>query len=167
MSVDSRLRSARSRQMSSRRVAWIGGFLIAMIVAMAAFDIVRSYRVAIEETGRELETQARIIAEQTARSVQAVDFVLRHIADEFRQGRLTKLSPAEMHAYLNEQAVGLVQIDGFEMHDAKGDALAISWMPPELKSTLRALKGSAPCETTRMPVSSSVMRRAVRPIRSG
>jgi PAS domain-containing protein len=130
MSVTSGLLSTTSRHMSSRRVAWIGGLLIAIIVAMAAFDIVRSYRVAIEETGRELETQARIIAEQTARSVQAVDIVLRHIADEFRRGRLTKLSPAELHAYLNEQAVGLVQIDGFAMHDARGDALAISWMPP-------------------------------------
>ena len=111
-------------------MAWIGGLLIAIIVAMAAFDIVRSYRIAVEETGRELETQARIIAEQTARSVQAVDIVLRHIAAEFRRGRLSRLSAAELHAYLNEQAVGLVQIDGFAMHDAKGDALAISWLPP-------------------------------------
>ena len=59
---------------------------------MAALDIVRSYRTAVEETGRELETQARIIAEQTARSVQAVDIVLRHVAAEFRRGRLARLS---------------------------------------------------------------------------
>ncbi len=130
MNVASGLISATTRHMSSRSVAWTGGLLIGVIVTMAALDIVRSYRIAVEETGRELETQARIIAEQTARSVQAVDIVLRHVAAEFRRGRLSKLSTTELHAYLNEQAVGLVQIDGFAMHDANGDALAISWMPP-------------------------------------
>jgi PAS domain S-box-containing protein len=130
MSVAGGLVSATSRRMTSRNVAWIGGLLIAVIVVMAAFDIVRSYRIAVEETGRELETQARIIAEQTARSVQAVDIVLRHIADEFRRGRLARLSATDLHAYLNDQSVGLVQIDGFAMHDANGNALAISWLPP-------------------------------------
>jgi PAS domain S-box-containing protein len=130
MNVTNGLISATSRHLSSRNVAWIGGLLIAVIVVMAASDIVRSYRMAVDETGRELETQARIIAEQTARSVQAVDVVLRHIATEFGRGRLTKLSAAELHAYLNEQAVGLVQIDGFALHDARGDAVAISWLPP-------------------------------------
>jgi PAS domain S-box-containing protein len=129
MNVAGGLVSATSRHMTSRNVAWIGGILIAVIVAMAAFDIVRSYRIAVEEAGRELETQARIIAEQTARSVQAVDIVLRHVAAEFLRGRLSTLAPAELHAYLNEQAVGLAQIDGIAMHDAAGNALAISWLP--------------------------------------
>ncbi len=124
---------ATSRHLTRRSVAWTGGLLIAIIVAMAAFDIVRSYHHAVEETGRELDTQARIIAEQTARSVQAVDIVLRHVATEFQRGRLSKLSPAELHAYLDGQAVGLTQVDGFAMHDASGEALAISWLPPETK----------------------------------
>ena len=121
--------AATARQLTRRTVAWGGGLLIAVIVAMAAFDIVRSYRATVEDTGRELETHARIVAEQTGRSVQGVDVVLRHIAAEFNRGRLSKLTPAELHAYLSEQAVGLIQIDGIAMHDAKGDALAISWLP--------------------------------------
>ena len=121
--------AATARQLTRRTVAWGGGLLIAVIVAMAAFDIVRSYRATVEDTGRELETQARIVAEQMGRSVQGVDVVLRHIAAEFNRGRLSKLTPAELHAYLGEQAVGLVQVDGIAMHDAKGDALAISWLP--------------------------------------
>jgi PAS domain S-box-containing protein len=120
---------ATSRHLTRRSVAWGGGLLIAIIVAMAVFDVVRSYRATVEETGRSLETQARILAEQTARSLQAVDVALRHIAAEFRRGRLSRLSPAELHDYLNEQAVGLVQIDGFSMFDANGDSLAISWLP--------------------------------------
>jgi hypothetical protein len=123
--------SATSRHLTRRSVAWIGGLLIAVIVAAAAFDIVRSYSIAVEDTGRELETQARIIAEQTARSMQAVDIVLRHIAAEFRRGRLAKLSSAQLHAYLNEQTVGLTQIDGIAMHDANGNAIAISWLPTD------------------------------------
>ncbi len=57
---------------------------IAAIVALAAYDIVRSYRANAIDTARELDTQSRIIAEQTARSLQAVDLVLRHIAGQRR-----------------------------------------------------------------------------------
>ncbi len=129
MNVADGLIAATSRQLTRRTVAWGGGLLIAVIVAMAAFDIARSYRSTIADNGRELDTQARIIAEQMTRSLQGVDVVLRHIAAEFKRGRLSQLNPAELHAYLGEQSVGLVQIDGIAMHDAKGDALAISWLP--------------------------------------
>lgn len=120
-----------AQRLSGRRVAWSGALFIAAIVAIATFDIIRGHRAGVDDTGRELETQARIIAEQTARSVHAVDIVLRHIADEFRRGRLAQLSAQELHAYLREQAVGLVQVDGFALHDARGDALAISWLAPQ------------------------------------
>ena len=129
MSVADGLIAATSRQLTRRTVAWGGGLLIVVIVAMAAFDIVRSYQATVEDTGRELETQARIISEEMGRNVQGVDVVLGHIAAEFKRGRLSQLTPAELHAYLAEQAVGLVQIDGIAMHDPKGDAVAISWLP--------------------------------------
>ncbi len=80
MNVADGLIAATSRQLTRRTVAWGGGLLITVIVAMAAFDIVRSYQATVEDTGRELETQARIISEEMGRSVQAVDVVLRHIA---------------------------------------------------------------------------------------
>lgn len=130
MNVATAIATVGSRQWTRRGVPWIGALFIGAIVAMAASDILRGHRTTVDDTGRELETQARIIAEQTARSVQAVDIVLRHIASEFKRGRLARLRPEALHAYLNEQAVGLVQIDGLAMHDANGDALAISWLPP-------------------------------------
>ena len=69
-----------------RSVAWTGGGFIAVIVALAAYDIVDSYRTTVHDIGRELDAQARLIAEQTARSLQAVDLVLRHLAQQHRQG---------------------------------------------------------------------------------
>ncbi|MGZ8993234.1 MAG: PAS domain-containing protein [Burkholderiaceae bacterium] len=124
-----------SRQWTARSVPWIGAFLIAVIAALAATDIIRGYRVSVGETGRELETQARIIAEQTARSVQAVDVVLRHISVQFSQGALSRSSDEELHNYLREQAVGLVQADGLAMHNADGSVRAISWLYPAPDTT--------------------------------
>ena len=53
-----------------------------MIVGLAAYDIYRSYRITVSNTSRELETQARIIAEQTSRTIQAVDVVLRNLQEQ-------------------------------------------------------------------------------------
>lgn len=95
-----------------RAVPWLGVLFIVAIVGLAVFDSVRGYRSAVDDTGRELDTQARILAEQTARSLQAVDVVLRHLAEQHRQGSFNAMSPRELHHYLREQAVGLVQIEG-------------------------------------------------------
>ncbi len=110
-----------------RRVAWLGGGLIVVIVGLAAFDLVRAYRATVDETKLGLETQSRVIAEQTARSVQAVDVILRHVADEYRRGRLARLDADELHVYLRDVTAGLEQIDGLGMFDARGDPLAVSW----------------------------------------
>ncbi|MGE5339385.1 MAG: PAS domain-containing protein [Gemmatimonadota bacterium] len=141
MTLGGAIDALRGHPWQRRSVPWIGALLIAVIVAMAAFDIVRGYRSAVDDTGRELETQARIVAEQAARSVQAIDVVLRHIASEYRRGRLARLDAEELHAYLVEQSVGLVQIDGLAMHDAHGDALAMSWLPPHTPVNVAQLPG--------------------------
>ena len=73
-----------------RSVFWLGALLITVIVALAAFDIVRTYFAAVEDAGRELDTHARIIAEQTTRTLQAIDVLLRHIAAEHQRGRLAR-----------------------------------------------------------------------------
>ena len=124
-----------------RVIAWSGALFIAAIVAMAVWDIARGYRAAVDDTERELRSQARVIAEQTARSVQAVDVVLRHVAGEYHRGRLARLSPAELHAYLRELSVGLVQIGGFGLYDAQGNALAQSWLEPGRMQNIAELPG--------------------------
>src|SRR6476469_9045218 len=121
------------------RIPWFGGLFIAAIAALAMWDVVRGYRAAADDTDRELETQARVIAEQTARSIQAVDVVLRHVAAEYKRGRLARLSPDELHHYLRELSVGLKQIDGFGLYDADGNAVALSWGPGPSDTAMRSI----------------------------
>ncbi|MGA0612945.1 PAS domain-containing protein [Caldimonas sp. KR1-144] len=111
-------------------VAWLGGLIIVAIVGLAVYDIVRGYRQTIARTDGELNTQARVIAEQTARSIQAVDLALRHLVEQHRAGKLAQLGRDELHLYLKEQAVGLVQIDGLVVFEPDGRVRAASLMPP-------------------------------------
>jgi PAS domain S-box-containing protein len=117
--------------LSARVMGAIGGAFIAIIVALSGYDVWRTYHATIENTGRELDTQARIIAEQTTRSLQAVDVVLRHLEDQWRKGDLPGLATREMHDYLAKQAIGLVQIEGLIVVDAKGDSRASSLLYPQ------------------------------------
>jgi len=127
--------AARAGAQPWRNIAWLGALVIAAIVGLAIFDTVRGYDATIGATGRDLDGQALVIAEQTARSIQAVDVVLRHLADLHRSGALQSLGSEELHAMLSEQAVGLVQADGLSLHDGDGNTLALSWRyptPPQL-----------------------------------
>jgi PAS domain S-box-containing protein len=114
------------RRWTQRAVPWIGGLFIAAIAALAGHDIVESHRSTVASTGRDLDAQARILAEQTARSLQAVDVVLRHLVQQHRQGALDAMSARELHAHLREQAVGLVQISGLVLVDSSGAPRALS-----------------------------------------
>ena len=116
------------RPRTQRIVPWAGGLLIAAIVGLAAYDIARSYDETVANTGRELDAQARALAEQTARSIQAVDVVLRHFSSQFRSGAIT-LEPAKVREYLQDQSVGLVQIDAMAVFGADGVAIAATLFP--------------------------------------
>jgi PAS domain S-box-containing protein len=121
-----------------RTVAWAGSLFIAVIVALAAYDIVRGYHATVERIGRELDSQARVIAEQTARSVQAVDVVLQHLKEQMQTGPLAALSPADLHRYLQEKAVGLVQADALVVFGADAHVRAASALPPQQLGPLLA-----------------------------
>ncbi len=137
MSLAESTETLKPRRRSWHHIPWFGGLFIAVIAALAVWDVVRGYRAAADDTERELETQARVIAEQTARSVQAVDVVLRHVAAEYKRGRIGRLSPDELHHYLLELSVGLKQIDGFGLYDENGNAVALSWPPSD--TTMRSI----------------------------
>jgi hypothetical protein len=143
------------RGRSWHRIPWIGGLFIAAIAALAVWDVVRGYRAAADDTDRELETQARVIAEQTARSVGAVDVVLRHVAAEYKRGRLARLSPDELHRYLLELSVGLKQIDGFGLYDENGNAVA---RPPSERRAHRRPAGLSRDVTRKPSWASPIMR---------
>jgi len=119
-----------------QRIVWGGGLLILVIVGLAAYDIHRSYRSTVSNTARELETQARIIAEQTARTIQAVDVVLRNLQEQSHRGALATMSDRELHAYLRDQAIGLVQVDGLVVARPSGLVRATSLAYPLPRATL-------------------------------
>ena len=124
---------------AGRRVAgWAGGLLIAAVLALAAYDAQRSYQQTVLDVGIRLDSQARVIAEQTTRSVQAIDVVLRHIADQYKAGALSRATPQELHQYLGEQSVGLVQSAGLVVFDTEGNTVATSFAPPEKTAGINA-----------------------------
>jgi PAS domain S-box-containing protein len=134
MNLKNALESLGARRQTRRTIAWIGGLFIAAIVGLEGYNIVRGYQTAVANTGRELDSLARVIAEQTARTLQAVDLQLRHLARQYGQGRLSGLSTAELRAQLAEYAVGLVQIEGFLIVAPDGAIRASSYMTPEQES---------------------------------
>jgi len=125
---------------TQRGVLWAGGLFIAVFVALAALGIVHSYREAVADTGRDLDSNARVLAEQTARSVQAVDVVLRYMQAQLRHGALASLSAYELRAYLKDQAPGLVQIDGFLIVNADGSVRASSYIDSEREATVNVAR---------------------------
>ncbi len=158
---------AAPRRRTWRRIAWVGGLFIAVIAATAAVDIVRNHDAAVAQVGRELDAQARLIAEQTARSVQALDMVLRHVAEQHRSGAIADWDEARLHAYLKEQAVGLVQIHGLLLIDASG-ALRASSVGTPLPPSAPNVAGFAAFEAARGDpniglVINNTMRSLVRP----
>jgi PAS domain S-box-containing protein len=124
-------RRSRFDRLPRRSLAALGALFIAAIVAFAAWDTWRSYEQAVATTSRELQSQSRVIAEQTARSIQAVDVVLRYLVGQWNAGHLQRMDARQLHLYLKEQAVGLVQIQTLIVYDTKGIARAVSVLPPE------------------------------------
>ena len=112
-----------------RWIAGVGLFFIAAMAGLSAYDIVRSQREAVAEIGRDLQSQARVTAEQTARSLQAVDVVLRNVVAENRSTDLRSKPADPLHDYLKNQALGLVQAEGLALFDARADRYASSAVP--------------------------------------
>ena len=109
------------RTRRGRRVFAAAGLLfILTICALTVLDVVLRYRQARDDAWRELDAQARVIAEQTARTLQAVDVVLRDLAAESESGRWAGWSAAQLGARLSEKSGGLVQAAGLAVRDADG-----------------------------------------------
>jgi PAS domain S-box-containing protein len=119
-----------------RSIVWLGALFIAVFIALAGFDIVNSYRAAVSDIGRRLDSQAQVIAEQTSRSLQAVDVVLRHLVEQLDGGSSATRSASDLRIYLQEQAVGMVQIDGLLVVNADGSVHASSYMLPMQEAML-------------------------------
>jgi PAS domain S-box-containing protein len=114
------------RTRPQRSLPWIGGLLIAAAVGATVLQSWRAYGQAVDDAGRELDTQARIVAEQSARTLQSVDLVLRNLSQQHRSGQLQRLDQEALYRLLREQARGLVQIEGLLVAGADGQMKAVS-----------------------------------------
>ncbi len=111
-------------------VVLAGGTVIAAVAAAGVYDIVTGYGHALDQTDRQLESQARSLAEQTARTLDTVDIILRHAASRYQRIGLPEEVSPEIHEYLATQAGGVVQIEGLEIHHANGTQLGASCENP-------------------------------------
>ena len=99
----------------------LGGLVIAGLVALLAWTLLAErtgYRSgAITATGN----LARVLEEQTARSLQTVDLTLSHVADTWSQERLElPTHPARMHALLRARLAEVGGVRALFMVDARG-----------------------------------------------
>src|SRR5258705_2113920 len=77
-------------------------FVVAL-VASALYELNRSRDEAQERAAHEIDALARVFAEQTRRSLQTVDIMLRAIADAHRDGDVPPLDSRAMHEELASQ----------------------------------------------------------------
>src|ERR1700754_1719308 len=81
-------------------------FVVAL-VASALYELNRSEREAQERAAHEIDALARVFAEQTRRSLQTVDIMMRSVADAYRD---RTLPPLDSRAMLEELAAKRDQI---------------------------------------------------------
>jgi len=77
-------------------------FMVALAVS-ALYELDRSQREAQQRAAHEIDALARVFAEQTRRSLQTVDILLRSLADAYRDRTLPPLDSREMHLELVAQ----------------------------------------------------------------
>ncbi|HEY2020647.1 ATP-binding protein [Paraburkholderia sp.] len=105
-------------------IALGGCLLIVLLWIGAATDIMRSRRLTLAYNDRELSSLASALAEQTARSLQGVEFILGRTAVWTLDARRTQTSPDDVRTFLRQEIDGVPQIRQLEIFDAAGDRVA-------------------------------------------
>jgi PAS domain S-box-containing protein len=111
------------------RRRWIVGasaLFIAAMLASTGHDLWTSRREAERQAEREIVVLARVLAEQTRRSLQTVDVMLREIADAAREGQLPAPGSREMHEVLKDQRGQLTDVSSVFLVGPDGARLATS-----------------------------------------
>jgi hypothetical protein len=105
----------------------IGAGLIVLLVCVASgWDSWRARRLTLADNDREMSSLASAIAEQTARSLQEVELILRRTSVWERDPRNQLMTPAEKAAFLAHQIEGLPQIREVTIADEHGVRTATS-----------------------------------------
>ena len=105
----------------------IGAALIVLLVCVASgWDSWRARRLTLVDNDREMSSLASAIAEQTARSLQEVELILRRASVWERDPRNQVATSVEKTAFLQHQIDGLPQILEVTIADESGARIATS-----------------------------------------
>ena len=109
----------KSTQRLRRLIIGTGVLLVAAFVGSAAFDGWRLRQQVSAATERELSNLARALADETARTLQSVDLLLRETASWYASSG-AKLDAEAVTAALAMRAVGVAQVGVLTIVDANG-----------------------------------------------
>ena len=120
-----RIRSALSRIPLGRALIALGLVLVGINIGAAIWDVRSAYDRTERRALRDYANMTRLLAEQTAASMEAVDLILR---DAVRTGRATKVADALTR--VGEELLRVPQIGAMTVFDGKGEVLARSSQTP-------------------------------------
>jgi len=131
----------------------VGALLFVAALGLSAlYELDRSQREAQQRAAHEIDTLARVFAEQTRRSLQTVDIMLRAVAEAHRDRTLPPLDSLEMHQELAAQRDQFSDVAAIFIVDSRGARLSssTSYPPPsgsvsgdDLIQTLRRRSGDS------------------------
>jgi signal transduction histidine kinase/CheY-like chemotaxis protein/HPt (histidine-containing phosphotransfer) domain-containing protein len=120
-----------------RGLAPLGGLLIAVVLAMAGLAIWGSREHAIRQLHQASGNLGVLLAEQTSRTLQAVDLVLQATAEQIRNGGIdspeafrAELHNQHVHDVLADEMKNLPQAMALTLIDAEGRIVVSSWSGP-------------------------------------
>jgi len=126
---------------TSRRLYLVGGILILAMATAAVFIILERRQESIRSYKREITNLSVALAEQTARSVQAVDLVIREMQSRVQAAGIedptvfaARMGAEDIHRFLASRVASLPQAGGVGLVDAHGNMINGSrdWPMPHL-----------------------------------
>ena len=122
---------------SSRRLITVGAVLLQLMAILVSLALLNMRQVALHNARQDAENLGIAIAEQTSRSIQAIDLVLlgtqKEIADEgitTPEGFRTALATEAVHRALKQGGSGVSQAQGFAIVGADGRLINASGQWP-------------------------------------
>jgi hypothetical protein len=110
-------------------------FIVALAVS-AGYELDRSRMEAEQQSAREIDALARVFAEQTRRTLQTVDIMLRSVAVANRDGTLPPLDSRRMHEQLVAQRDQFSDVTALFITDAQGMRLNSSTSYPSARASV-------------------------------
>jgi PAS domain S-box-containing protein len=104
-----------------------GAFLILLVLAVLVLDLARERAETLARTEQSNKNLVHVLAEQTARTVQAIDLTLVAVADALTHGRARGAAGSrERHEFLRERLATMPLVWALLVIDARGRAVNTS-----------------------------------------